>query len=190
MKFPRLSLLLLLAAALTAPLPAQPVKTPVVKAVETARVAYVNSTAFAAEGTGIKQLVKAMQSLELEFSGKQSELSLLGEKLRTLAIELNKLNADPVANAKAMEAKQAEGARMQQDLQAKQQQAQAAFNQRQQELQGPVESEIAKELHAFARERDISLFLDIAKLSDAVLDARPELDLTMDFIAYYNAKHP
>src|SRR5258708_7385903 len=111
MKSPRLSLLLWLAAALTAPLPAQPVKTPVVKAVETAREAYVNSTAFAAEGTGIKQLEKAMQALELEFSGKQSELSLLGEKLRTLAIELNKLNAVPWANATAIESYQAAGAR-------------------------------------------------------------------------------
>ena len=189
MKFLRLSLLSLLAAALTAPLLAQPVKTPVVKAVETARVAYVNSSAFAAEGTGIKQLVKAMQSLELEFSSTQSELSLLGEKLRTLATELNKLNADPVANAKTIEAKQAEGVRMQQELQTKQQQAQAAFSQRQQEVQGPIESEISKELRVFSKARDISLFFDIAKLADAVLDARPELDLTVEFIAHYNAKH-
>lgn len=190
MKFPRLTLLSLLAAALTVPLTAQPAKTPVLKAVETARVAFVNSAAFGVEGSGIKQLVKAMQSLELEFSSKQSELSLLAEKLRTLAGELNKLNADPVGNAKAMEAKQTEGIRMQQELQAKQQQAQAAFSQRQQEVQGPVEVEIGKELRAYAKTRDVSLLLDSAKLGEALLDARPELDLTTDFIAYYNAKHP
>ena len=190
MKFPRLFLLSLLIAAFAAPLPAQPVKTTVVKAVETARVAYINSGAFGVDGTGIKQLVKVMLSLELEFSTRQSELSLLNEKLRTLSAELNKLSTDPVANAKAMEAKQTEGLRLQQELQSKQQQAQAAFNQRQQEVQGPVEAEIAKALRAFAKERDISMLFDAAKLGEALLDARPELDLTVDFIAAYNAKHP
>ncbi|MSU45739.1 MAG: OmpH family outer membrane protein [Lacunisphaera sp.] len=190
MKFPRLFLLSLLIAAFAAPLSAQPAKTPVVKAVETARVAYINRAALGADGTGIKQLVKAIQSLELEFSIRQSELSLLNEKLRTLSAELNKLSTAPVANAKAMEAKQAEGLRLQQELESKHQQAQTAFNQRQQEVQGPVEVEIAKALRAFAKERDISMLFDAAKLGEALLDARPELDLTVDFIAAYNAKHP
>ena len=96
MKFFRLLLLPLFAAALVAPLTAQPKTPAVVKAVEATRVAYINSSAFLDPATGIKQLVKVVQGLELEFSNTQSELSLLGEKLRTLSGELNKLNADPV----------------------------------------------------------------------------------------------
>ena len=190
MKFLRLPFLPLLAAALTGSLPAQPKNQPVVKLVETARIAYINSSAFVDPATGIKQLVHVTQALELEFSGTQGELSLLGEKLRTLAAELNKLNADPVANAKAIADKQTEGQRLQQDLAAKQQAAQEAYNKRAQETQAPVANQIGKDLRAFAKEHDISLLFDAAKLGDALLDAKPELDLTADFIGYFNAKHP
>lgn len=190
MKSFRLLIVSLLASALAASLPAQPKTQSVVKIVDTARVAYINSSAFTDPATGIRQLVKVTQALELEFSGTQSELALLGEKLRTLATELNKLNADPVANAKAITEKQTEGQRLQQELQAKQQAAQEAFNKRAQATQVPVASEIGKELHVFAKDRDISFLFDSAKLGDALLDAKPELDLTADFIGYYNAKHP
>jgi len=190
MKSLRSLLLPLLATALTVSLPAQPVKTPVVKAIEPARVAYVNSNAFLESATGVKQLVKVYQSLELEFSSQQSELSLLAEKLRTIVGELNKLRSDPAANAKAISEKETTGLALQQDLQAKQQAAQQAYAKRQQELQGPVSTELGKELRAFAQEREISLLFDLAKLGDALLDAKPELDLTADFIAYFNAKHP
>jgi len=190
MKSFRLFLVPLLAAALGVSLPAQPQKPTVVKTVEPARIAYLNSNAFLDARTGLKQLVRVTQALELEFGGTQSELSLLGEKLRTIGGELNKLNADPVGNAKAMAEKQAEGQRLQQELQAKQQAAQEAYNKRAQETQAPVAAEIGLAVRAFAKERDISLFLDLAKLGDALLDAKPELDLTAEFIGYYNAKHP
>ena len=190
MKSLHLILLPLLAAALSAPLMAQSKSPGVIKTLETARVALINSNAFLDPTAGIKQLVRTTQSLELEFSGTQSELSLLGEKLRTLAGELNKLNSDPVANAKAMADKQAEGQRLQQTLAAKQQAAQEAYGKRSQELQGPITTDIGKALRAFAAEREISLLLDSAKLGEALLDAKSDLDLTTDFISYYNSKHP
>ena len=190
MKFVRLLSLPLLATALTVSVAAQPVKTTVVKAVEPSRVAYVNSNAFLEPATGIKQLVKVIQGLELEFSAQQSELSLLQEKLRTLSGELGKLRAEATPNTKAIEEKQAAGLALQQELQQKSQAAQQAYGQRQQEVQGPVSAEIGKELHTFATARDITLLFDLAKLGDALIDAKPEADLSADFIAYYNAKHP
>jgi Skp family chaperone for outer membrane proteins len=182
--------LALLAAVLVAPLAAQPAKTPVLKIIEPARLAYINTSAFMDPATGIKQLVKASQALELEFSSTQSELSLLNEKLRTLVGELQKLGTDATGNAKAIAEKQAAGQQLQQQLQAKQQAAQEAYGKRAQEVQGPVATEIGKEMRNFAKERDLGMILDIAKLGDAVLDAKPELDLTGEFIGYFNARHP
>lgn len=190
MKSFRLLSLPLLAAALTASVSAQTAPAaPAVKAIAPARVAYVNSNAFLEPATGVKQLVKVYQTLELEFSPQQSELALLQEKLRTIVGELNKLGASP-GNDAAIAAKQAEGQKLQQELQAKQQAAQEAFQKRQQELQGPVSTELGKELRIFAQARDISMLFDLAKLGDALLDAKAELDVTADFIAHYNAKHP
>jgi Skp family chaperone for outer membrane proteins len=190
MKSLRLLLLPLLAIAFAAPLAAQPKISGVIKAMEPSSVAYINSGAFLDPATGIKQLVKATQGLELEFSSTQSDLSLRGEKLRTLVGELQKLGADPVTNAKAIADKQAQGQQMQQDLQARQQVAQDTFNKRAQEVQGPVTAEIAKELRAFALARDIGLVFDATKMGDVMLAAKPELDITAEFIGYYNSKHP
>ena len=190
MKLLRPFLLSLLSTALVAPLAAQPKPAGVVKTIEPVRIACINSALFLDERTGIKQLVKAAQGLELEFSSTQSELSLLSEKLRTIVGEINKLSSDATGNAAAIAGKQAEGSQMQQQLQAKQQAAQEAFNKRTQETQAPIAADIGKELRAFSKERDLGLVLDTGKLGEAILDVKPELDLTADFINYYNARHP
>jgi Skp family chaperone for outer membrane proteins len=189
MKLFRPLFLSLLATAFVAPLTAQPKPAPAVKTIEPARVAFINSSAFLDESTGIKQLVRVNQGLELEFSSTQSELSLLNEKLRTLIGELNKLNTDAVTNAKAIADKQTAGQKLQQEIAAKQQAAQEAYGKRAQEVQSPITTEIGKDLHAFAKERDIDILLDVAKLGDAVLDSKPEFDLTADFVRYYNTRH-
>lgn len=191
MKFFRVLTLSLLTAGLTAVLPAQvkPAAAPAAKPVESARLACVNSAAFLQEG-GIKVLVRAAQGLDLEFSGAQSELSLLNEKLRTIVGELQKLSADQVANAKAIEGKQVEGQKLQQELQQKQQSAQAAYQQRQQEVFGPIMQQVDTDLQAYAKEREVGLLIDLSKLGEAVLFLKPDLDLTADFVARYNAKNP
>jgi Skp family chaperone for outer membrane proteins len=189
MKFLRPLFLALLAAALVAPLSAQPKPVPVPRPIEPARMAFINSGAFLDEATGIKQLVRAAQGLELEFSSAQSELSLLNEKLRTLVGELNKLNSDVTTNAKAIADKQAAGQKLQQEIAAKQQAAQEAFGKRSQEVQTPITNEIGRELRAFAKERDVGVLFDAAKLGEGLIDTKPELDLTADFITFYNTRH-
>jgi Skp family chaperone for outer membrane proteins len=190
MNYFRPLLLAVLSPVLVATLAAQTQPAAVVKTIEPARIAFVNSSAFLDEQAGIKQLVKASQGLELEFTGTQSELSLLNEKLRTLVGELQKLGADPVANATAIAAKQQEGQNLQQDLRAKQQAAQEAYSKRAQETQAPIAAEIGKAMREFSKARDLGMLLDAAKLGEAILDVKPELDLTADFIAYFNASHP
>jgi Skp family chaperone for outer membrane proteins len=75
-------------------------------------------------------------------------------------------------------------------LQTKQQEAQAAVQQAQQEKQAPVSAEIGKALAAFAKEREIGILFDAAKINDGIISAAPELEVTSEFIAYYNALHP
>src|SRR6185369_6122910 len=136
MKFSRLLLSFLglalgavsLSAQAPAATPATPAK-PAVKLLPVSRVAWINTSAFLAEEGGIKQLVRVLKELELEFSGTQSELSLMQEKLRTLVGELNKLQAGGEANAAAIQEKQAAGLKLQRELQAKQQEAQQAVSQ-------------------------------------------------------------
>lgn len=194
MKFPRLLALASLATLLVAPLTAQtaaaPAATTASKVLPTARVAWLNSSAFMQEEGGVKQLIKVLKELELEFSGTESELSLLNEKLRTLVGEIQKLQAGGEANAKAIQEKQTQGIQMQRELQQKQQAAQQAIGAAQQEKQAPIAALISKALADYTKERNIDLLIDTAKLGDGVLVASPDLDITADFIAYFNAKNP
>ncbi len=198
MKFSRLLLSLLslilgsvtLSAQTAAAAPAKPATPAAAKLLPVSRVAWINSSAFLAEEGGIKQLIRVLKELELEFSGTQSELSLMNEKLRTMVGELKKLQAGGEANAAAVQEKQAAAMKLSQELQAKQQQAQAAVQQAQQDKQGPISIEVGKALAAFTKEREIGLLFDVAKLNEGLLSAQPELEVTNDFIAYYNAAHP
>ena len=170
--------------------PAAPTAAKPIKLLPVSRVAWINSSAFLAEEGGIKQLIRVLKELELEFSGTQSELSLMNEKLRTMVGELKKLQAGGEANAAAIQEKQAAAVKLNGELQAKQQQAQAAVQQAQQDKQGPVSVEIGKALTAFTKEREIGLLFDVAKMNEGLLSAQPELEVTNEFIAYYNASHP
>jgi Skp family chaperone for outer membrane proteins len=158
--------------------------------IPTTRLAWLNSREFFDEETGIKRLIRSVKELELEFSGTESELSLLNEKLRTLVGELQRLQAGGEANAKAIEDKQTEGMRLQQELQAKQQQAQQAIGLAQQAKQGPIMDDIRKALEAYAKQRNIGVLLDGARIGEAILYTKPELDVTADFISQFNANNP
>lgn len=190
MKFVRsfvLALGLVTVAAFGADTPAAPAGK---KTYPTARVAWINTGAFLNETGGVKQLIKVMKELDLEFSASQDELKLLNEKLRTLVGELQKLQASGGTNSDAFKAKQEEGMKLQQELQAKQQQFQAAAGQAQQEKQAPIVAELTKAVNQYAKDHDLGLIFDMAKIGDAVITAQPELDITDDFIATYNANHP
>ena len=160
-----------------------------VKAVPAMKVAWINSSQFLAEQTGVKQLIRVGKELELEFGNQQSELALQQEKLRTIVGELSKLQTSGATN-EVLQAKQTEGLKLQSELQAKQQAFQAAVQQAQQEKQGPVVAEMDKAMEAFAKERDLGIIIDVAKLGNAVVSASTSIDVTADFIAYYNAAHP
>lgn len=193
MKFTRSLSSLLLALLVVSPLAAQTTTAPAapaVKQIPVSKVAWLDSRAFFNEEGGIKRLVRTVKELDLEFSGTQSELTLLQEKLRTLVGELTKLREGGEANAQAIQEKQTEGLKLQQELQAKQQQAQQAFGQAQQQKQGPVMAEIGKALEAYAKAHDLGLLVDAAKLGDAVLYTTPAIDVTEDFIATFNAANP
>jgi Skp family chaperone for outer membrane proteins len=178
------------AAAAAAPAAPAAAKPAAPKVLPMTKIAWVNSSLFLDEQNGIKQLVRSGKELELEFSAQQGDLALQNEKLRTLVGEINKLQAGGATNAEAIQAKQAEGMKLQEELQAKQQAFQAAVQQAQQTKQGPIVAELTKSLDAYAKAHEIGMLFDVAKLGNAVLAAQPELDVTVDFVAEFNASHP
>lgn len=175
------------------PTPARPTTPPAPNAatvvVPEAKIAFINTEAFAGEKDGINRFVAAVQSLQREFKPKEDELVGIQTRLRQIGTDIENLNKGPVAPA-TIQGKQDDGARLQRELEYKQKDYEALSQRRYREVVGPVSADIGKELDAFRRDHGLTMILDVTKLLPAILSARDEMDITRPFIAYYNAKNP
>ncbi|MFN2454659.1 MAG: OmpH family outer membrane protein [Pyrinomonadaceae bacterium] len=155
------------------------------------KIAFVNTEAFGDDKQGIRRYVSAVRSLESEFKPRQTELIGLQTQIKTIADDINKLSSNSsVVDPKTIQQKTDQGEALQRQLEFKKKEAEAAYQKRLQEVVGPISEDIGKALDGFARQRGISLLLDISKFAPAVLTANPAMDVTGAFITEYNSKNP
>ena len=186
----RLSVVLALVAAVLAPLSAQTKAPAPNKPAEATRVAYINTAAFMNENTGILKLLKSGQALEKDLQPKQAELNAVIDQIKAVSEEIKKLSAAPAPDTQLLAGKRMESQRLQKEYNTKREAAQAFAQKRMGEIQAPVQQEVGQELEEFARQRGIGLIFDVSKLGEALLVAGPGLDVTADFINFYNSRHP
>jgi len=159
-------------------------------AVPATRIAFIDTTAFGDEKTGVTRYVNAVKGLQREFLPKQTELTNIQNRLNAISDEIRKLSGSPVVDQKSVQARQDEGERLQRDLKYKKDQADADFTKRYQEVVGPISTDIGKAIDQFALQHGVSLVLDVSKLAQAVLTLNPAMDATQAFIVEYNKTHP
>jgi len=155
------------------------------------KIAFIDTGAFGAEQGGIIRYVNAMKGLEREFQPRQTELEGIQNRIKAIADEINKLNSgSAVVDPKTIQAKTDEGERLQRDLKYKQEQADADFKKRYNDVISPISTDIGKALDQFASQRGITMILDISKLAPAILTLNQNMDVTQAFITEYNSTHP
>ncbi len=161
----------------------------VAAAIPDSKIGFINTEAFADEKQGIARYVTAMKSLEREFQPRQNELVALQTQLKGIADDITKLNNNQsVVDPKTIQQKQEQGVALQNQLEFKKKEAEAAYQKRMQEVVAPISDDIGKALDAFSRQRGINLMLDISKFAPAVLSVNPAMDMTAAFIAEYNSR--
>lgn len=171
--------------------PAAPRPTPGAAApVPATKMALVDTTMFADEKTGIVRYVRAVKSVQGEFATKTAELDSLQTRLKALADEITKLSGSPVVSQESIKAKQDEGERLQREFKYKQEQVNADFEKRLNQIVSPISTDIGKALDLYASQHGLTMILDISKLLPAVLTVNPAVDVTLPFIAEYNSKNP
>ena len=174
--------------------PARPATSPAPAAanvaVPDAKIAFINTEAFGDEKDGIKRFVSTLQALQRDLKPKQDEIAALQTRLRQIATDIENLRKTAVASQATIQAKQDEGEKLQRELEYKEKDYEALSPKRYRDIVGPVSMDIGKELDTFRKDNGITMILDITKLLPAVLSARDEMDITRQFIAYYNAKNP
>ena len=181
----------------TAPKPAptplpRPAATPVAgnAAVPDSRIALIDTGMFGDEKNGIFLYIDAAKKVELEFRPRTNELQNLENRLNALATEIKTLRQAAVVDQKTIQAKQAEGERLQQEATTKKERLDEDVSKRYQQAISPISNQIGAAMDQFARQRGITMTLDMSKLLPAILTAVPAIDLTQAFIDDFNRNHP
>ena len=165
------------------------------------KIGIVNTEAFYADKVGITRLLTAYASLDKEFEPRNTELVTMNTRIETLAKEIQALQAQ-IANAKpqapidtnairaSIASKNDEGERLQIEIKRKQEDGKAAYEKREAVVVGPIKREIGSALTDYAKQKGLSMVLDGAKMADQgfLIAVDQTVDLTEDFIKYFNAK--
>lgn len=154
------------------------------------RIALIDTSVFADDKKGIYRYVDAVKSIQPQFVGPSQELANLQTRINALVEDIRKLRATSQPDPRAIQAKQEEGTRLQQDWNMKKQRFDEDYSKRYQEVTGPISEQIGKAMDQFARERGITMTLDFSKLLPAMLTVVPAVDVTDTFIADFNRKNP
>jgi Skp family chaperone for outer membrane proteins len=173
------------------PAPARPAtaQTPAAD-VPPSRIALIDTAAFDDEKRGIFRYIDAVKSIQPLFVSQNQELQNLQNRITALAEEIRKLTPVTPANQGQIQLKTEEGTRLRQDFNTKRQRLTEDFEKKYQEVTAPLSEQIGKAMDQFARERGITMTLDLSKLLPAMLTALPAVDVTDAFIADFNRKNP
>jgi Skp family chaperone for outer membrane proteins len=130
----------------------RPAATPVASnaAVPESRIALIDTGMFGDEKNGIFRYVDAAKSVELEFRTRTTELQTLQNRLNTLVTEIQTLRRLSVVDQKAVQAKQAEGERLQQEFNTKKERLDEDITRRYQQVVAPVSQQIGAAMDQFA----------------------------------------
>lgn len=150
----------------------------------------IDTSVFSDEKAGIFRVIDAAKALQNEFRVRQQELQTIQTRLNTLVEDIRKLRQVNPVDQKAVQAKQEEGLRLQQDFDAKKQRYEEDYARRYSQVMGPVSQQIGKALDEFAAQHGITMTLDVSKLLPAILTALPTVEVTTAFIAEFNRKNP
>ncbi|MCO6512310.1 MAG: OmpH family outer membrane protein [Aridibacter famidurans] len=160
---------------------------------ETLKIGVINPFFFEQEKGGIAKYINALASLDNEFKPDNQKLQTLANQINTLKTEietLQKQNATVPVKPEDLNKKIEEYNRLVRELDFQKKDAEARFESRQRVVMGPIMQDIGKAMQEYAEKNSFSIILDASKLDNAglVLAFDRKLDVTEDFIKFYNAR--
>jgi Skp family chaperone for outer membrane proteins len=158
-------------------------------AVPASKIAVIYSEAFQDSKVGIAQFAATISKLNAEFQTIQNELNQTKQRLDALQEEIKKMQqgATP-ATPQQIQARIDQLDDQKKVYQRKGEDARANYQRRRNELLAPLQDEVGKALEAFGKSFGITMILDGSQLP--LVYAADNVDITRQFIADYNRKHP
>lgn len=145
------------------------------------KVGLINSQMFTDQTNGVRRLLNAIRTLDIEFRPRRDEIA-------QLVARFNTLNDDAAKAPTAQKREQLQT--LQTEITRKQEDARLAFARREATLTNPVRLNIFNALEAYARQRGVDVLIDVSKFPDGVLLVNKNADLTAAFIRDFNTKNP
>ncbi|MCA1557703.1 MAG: OmpH family outer membrane protein, partial [Acidobacteria bacterium] len=153
------------------------------------KLAVIDTSAFFDPKQGIGRFNVLLTNLNREFKPRQDELDGMRTRITQLTNEIQQQqNAGNVVDPKALQQKADQLDALKKEYQRKGEDATAAYNKRRAEIFEPLQTDIGKQIEAFARQRGITIIIDAAQVP--VLYAADSIDITRAFIQEYNSKNP
>lgn len=160
-----------------------------------AKVAVVDTSAFADEKAGITRFVAALKQLDAEFKPRRDELQGLTNRLTTLGKDYEALvkqasTPNSPVSPQTVDAKREEAETLQKDIKRKQEDAQAAFARSQERVLGPIYQDIGKAIGDYAKQKGYAMIFDLSKDQNQMIvyTEIAQTDITPDFVKFYNAR--
>ena len=154
------------------------------------RIALIDTSLFGDEKNGIYRYVDASKMIQAEFKTRTDELQNLQNRLTALANEIDALMKVAPPDQKTIQAKQQQGDALQTEYATKKDKLDQDVSKRYEQVVSPISNQIGVAMDQFARQRGITMTLDMSKLLPVILTALPAIDLTQAFINDFNSKNP
>ena len=158
------------------------------------KIAVIDTLAFRDEKTGITKYVNALKAVNAEFAPAQAELQTLGSRIQNLEKELTAMReaqqkGTPV-DARSFETKRDEYDKLLRDYKFKEEDAKARYERRFSTVTTPLNQAIGNALNEYGKQKGYSIIFDISRDQAGLIVSIPDekIDITKDFIAFFNAK--
>lgn len=156
------------------------------------KIAVVDTRAFLNTKDGIKKYVDAINAVNAEFKTAAAELDAMALRVRNLQTELQALEEQArkgvQVNQATVTAKIDEYTKLSREYRFKVQDNDAKYNSRQVALVYPVQQDISRALQEFTKKNGFVLLLDISKDRAGLFVSWNPVDVTREFITFYNAR--
>lgn len=155
------------------------------------RIAVIDTQAFSVAGTGITKYVTAIKNVETEFAPVVTELKTMATRLQTLEKEINALRQlGSAADQQTGQRKVEEYEKLQRDYKFKEEDVKSRYQRRYNTVTEPLNQAIGNALNEFAKRNGYAIILDVSRDTAGLIVSIPDekLDITKDFIAFFNAR--
>lgn len=156
------------------------------------KIVIVDTAAFFNEQTGITKIVAAAKTLNTDLAGERAKVQALVQRVDALTKELETIRGNagrgvPV-DERTFQAKVAELDGLKREGKYKEDEFNALARRRQNEIVGPVYSDVLRVLSEYVKSKDYGIIFDVSKDQGLILFASEKFDITKDFIAFYNTR--